>query len=277
MSKNFILTTSLNEKLRITAYGFENIRFSPCLIFVHGFKGFKDWGFGPYIGDYFAKIGFFILTFNFSHNGVGESLTEFIELEKFANNTFSLEISELSELISAYLTGYFGLTENKKIGLLGHSRGGAISILTAIKRNEVNAVALWSSVSKLDRYSDRQKEKWRKNGVFEVFNKRTRQSMKLNIALLNDIEKNKEGTLNIEKAIKNFNRPLFIAHSDQDLAVPIKEAEQIYNWSNKELTEFFKVPESGHTFNIKHPFEGSNPKFEELLNRTKKFYKNNLT
>ena len=277
MSKNFILATNRNEKLRITAYGYDNLKFSPCLIFVHGFKGFKDWGFGPYIGDYFAKIGFFILTFNFSHNGVGESLTEFIELEKFANNTFSLEISELSELISAYLTGYFGLTENKKIGLLGHSRGGAISILTAIKRNEVNAVALWSSVSKLDRYSDRQKEKWRKNGVFEVFNKRTRQSMKLNIALLNDIEKNKEGTLNIEKAIKNFNRPLFIAHSDQDLAVPIKEAEQIYNWSNKELTEFFKVPESGHTFNIKHPFEGSNPKFEELLNRTKKFYKNNLT
>jgi uncharacterized protein len=277
MSKNFILTTSRNEKLRISAYGFENLKFSPCLIFVHGFKGFKDWGFGPYIGNYFAKIGFFILTFNFSHNGVGESLTEFIELEKFANNTFSLEISELSELISAYLTGYFGITENKKIGLLGHSRGGAISILTANKRKEVMAVALWSSVSKLDRYSDRQKEKWRKNGVFEVFNKRTKQSMKLNIALLNDIEKNKEGILNIEKAIKNLNRPLFIAHSEQDLAVPIKEAEQIFSWSNKELTEFFKVPESGHTFNIKHPFEGSNPKFEELLNRTKKFYKNNLT
>jgi len=114
MTKNFILITSRSEKLRITAFGIQNYKLSPCLIFIHGFKGFKDWGFGPYIGNYFAHNGFFVLTFNFSHNGVGDSLTEFIEFDKFANNTFSLEISELSELISAYLKGFFGKTENKK-------------------------------------------------------------------------------------------------------------------------------------------------------------------
>jgi uncharacterized protein len=277
MSKNFILTTSRNEKLRITAFGLENLIFSPCLILVHGFKGFKDWGFGPYIGNYFANKGYFVITFNFSHNGVGESLTEFIELEKFANNTFSLEISELSELISAYLKGFFGNAANSKIGILGHSRGGAIALLTAKQRFEVNAVAIWSSVAKLDRYSERQKIKWRENGVFEVYNTRTKQKMKLNLSLLKDIEDNKDGLLNIENAIKELNRPLFIAHGEQDLAVPIKEAEQLFEWSNKNLTEFYRIKETGHTFNIKHPFEGSNHKFEELLAETNKFYKNNLT
>jgi pimeloyl-ACP methyl ester carboxylesterase len=276
MSKNFILTTSRNEKLRITAFGLENFNSSPCLILVHGFKGFKDWGFGPYIGNYFANNGFFVITFNFSHNGVGESLTEFIELEKFANNTFSLEISELSELISAYLTGFFGKTNNNKIGLLGHSRGGAIALLTAKQRNEINAAAIWSSVSKLDRYSERQKVKWREKGVFEVFNSRTKQKMKLNLSLLEDIETNKYGLLNIEKATRELNRPLFIAHGEEDLAVPIKEAELLYEWSDKNLTEFYRIKEIGHTFNIKHPFEGSNPKFEALLERTNRFYKNNL-
>jgi len=276
MSKNFILTTSRNEKLRITAYDFQNCNLSPCLIFVHGFKGFKDWGFGPYIADYFAKKGFFVLTFNFSHNGVGENLFEFVELEKFANNTFSLEVSELSELISAYLEGFFGKIENKKIGLLGHSRGGAISLLTAKQRNEVNAVAVWSSVSKLDRYSERQKKKWKEKGVFEVFNSRTKQKMSLNLSLLSDIEKNKYDLLNIEKAVSELNRPLFIAHGEEDLAVPITEAEQLYKWSNKDLTEFFRIKGIGHTFNIKHPFEGSNSKFEELLEKTNRFYKNNL-
>ncbi|MDH3268405.1 MAG: alpha/beta hydrolase, partial [Ignavibacteria bacterium] len=98
MNKDFVLNTKKNEKIRITSYGYENLESAPCLIFVHGFKGFKDWGFWPYTGNYFGNRGFFVLTFNFSNNGVGEKLTEFTELDKFANNTFSLELEELNEV-----------------------------------------------------------------------------------------------------------------------------------------------------------------------------------
>jgi pimeloyl-ACP methyl ester carboxylesterase len=276
MSKDFILNTAQNEHLHLTTYGLENLYSKPCLIFVHGFKGFKDWGFGPYLGEYFGKNDFFVITFNFSHNGIGDIPTEFTEFDKFAQNTFSLEIDELTEVISAYLNGYFGRTSNNKIGLLGHSRGGAICLLTAIQRNDVNAVAIWSSISKLDRYTEKQKEKWREHGFFDVFNTRTKQKMKLNISLLEDIEKNGTNTLNLEKAIKELGRPLLIAHGDQDLSVPIKEAEQIYEWSNKDLTEFHKISSVGHTFNMKHPFEGSNAKFDELLLITKFFFINKL-
>jgi dipeptidyl aminopeptidase/acylaminoacyl peptidase len=277
MSKDFILNTAQNEQLQVTTYGLENLYSKPCLIFVHGFKGFKDWGFGPYLGEYFGKNGFFVITFNFSHNGIGDLQTEFTELDKFAQNTFSLEIGELSEVISAYLNGYFGRISNNKIGLLGHSRGGAICLLTAMQRNDVRAVAVWSSISKLDRYTEKQKEKWREHGYFDVFNTRTKQKMKLNISLLEDIEKNGANKLNLEKAIKELKRPLLIAHGDQDLSVPIKEAEQIYEWSNKDFTEFHKISSVGHTFNMKHPFEGSNAKFEELLQITKIFFINNLS
>ena len=277
MSKDFILTTKRNDLLRITAYGIENYNNRPCLIFVHGFKGFKDWGFGPYLGKYFGDSGYFVLMFNFSHNGVGKSLTVFDELDKFANNTFSLEINELSELISAYLDGFFGKTSNIKIGLVGHSRGGAISLLTARQRKEVNAVAVWSSVAKLDRYSDRQKEKWKRTGVFEVLNSRTKQVMKLNLSLLEDIENNKDDYLNLEKAVKELNRPLFIAHGEQDLAVPIVEAELLNSWANKEKTFFYKIPAAGHTFDMKHPFTGTNKKFDDLLIKTEHFFKTNLS
>ncbi len=276
MSKEFILTTKRNDLLRITAYGIENSE-KPCLIFVHGFKGFKDWGFGPYAGKYFGDRGYFILMFNFSHNGVGESLTVFNELDKFADNTFSLEVNELSELISAYLDNYFCRTNNKAIGLIGHSRGGAIALLTAKFRTEVNAVAVWSSVAKLDRYSERQKEKWRRTGVFEVLNKRTNQVMKLNVSLLEDIEKNKDNSLNLEKAVKELNRPLMIAHGDQDLAVPVDEAEMLFNWADKGKTIFHKIPSAGHTFGVSHPFEGSNKNFDDLLIKTENFFNINLS
>lgn len=276
MSRINVLNTTDGEKLRYTTYGDSPINSKNCLIFVHGFKGFKDWGFVPYIGNYFADKGYFVITFNFSHNGVGVDPLEFTELDKFAGNTFSREIKELSEIIDAYKNNFFGEVGNTKIGLVGHSRGGAISLLTAKQLKEIDAVAVWSSVANLDRYSDRQKEEWRKKGSFEVMNMRTKQIMRLNVSLLDDLENNKDGSLNIENAVKNLDRPLLIAHGEQDLAVPIKEAELLYEWSDKSKTEFYIMNSAGHTFDAKHPFEGTNEKIEKLLNKTLNFFNNNF-
>ena len=52
--------------------------------------------------------------------------------------------------------------------------------------------------------------------------------------------------------------------------------KEIFSWSNKELTEFYPVEATGHTFDIKHPFEGSNPKFDFVLNKTEEFFTKNL-
>lgn len=277
MIKEFNLTTSKGNQLQISTYLNEKLFSSNAIIFVHGFKGFKDWGFGPYLSKYFSDRGFLVVSFNFSHNGIGNNKTEFTELDKFANNTISLEVSELGEIIDLLKNGSLDLEINGKIGILGHSRGGAVALLTVSKRNDINAVALWASISKLDRYSERQKSEWRKKGYFEVLNTRTNQLMRLNSTLLEDIEKNSADTLNLEKSVRNLKCSLLIAHGEQDLAVPIAEAEQIYSWADKSKTEFYKIFGTGHTFDITHPFSGTNEKFEKLLNKTALFFEKNLT
>jgi pimeloyl-ACP methyl ester carboxylesterase len=276
MSKDYTLHTSDKEKLQITAYGENNLSSKKFLIFVHGFKGFKDWGFGPFLANYFADKGFFVITFNFSHNGIGKEKLEFTELDKFAANTYSREVDELSELIDAVKSGFFEGVIPEKIGLIGHSRGGAISLLTASKKDKVDALVTWSAVSKLDRYSERQKAEWKRLGHFEALNSRTNQMMRMNYSFLEDLEINKDEKLNLEKAVNNLNQPLLIAHGDQDLAVPKKEADQLYEWSNKERTELFILNNTGHTFDIKHPFEGSSEKFNKLLNATNIFFQKQL-
>ena len=276
MSKDFNFQTAEKQLIRITTFGEKNIQSNKVIIFVHGFKGFKDWGFVPYLGNYLSDKGYFIVTFNFSHNGVGKSLLEFDELDKFAQNTFSREVNELSEIIDAYKNGYFGQVENPKIGIIGHSRGGAVALLTSYLKLEITSVTTWSAISKLDRYSERQKIDWKEKGFWEVLNSRTNQMMRLNVSLLEDIENNKNGLLNIEKAVKELNKPLLIVHGDQDLAVKIDEAEQIYEWSDKQKTEYLKIMKTGHTFDIVHPFEGSNSKFERVLDSTNKFFQSNL-
>ncbi len=270
MKKNIFFTLPDNEILRITTYGDNPDNYRYILIYVHGFKGFKDWGFVPYIGEEFEKKGIYVITFNFSLNGIGENLQEFTEPEKFANNTFSREIDELEFIIKKFEEGYFGKTESKKLILLGHSRGGAIATFCGNNRL-VDKVVLWSAIAKLDRYTERQKEVWKKEGFVEVVNTRTNQIMRLNVSLLDDIESNKNGKLSMQKAIETLNKPLLIAHGSNDLTVPIEEGNLLYDWSNKEISKFVTVEKGSHTFDITHPFCGTNDKLEFLLNETYNF------
>lgn len=270
MNKEFRLKTKSGDFLNISAFGLENINRSPCLIIVHGFKGFKDWGFFTYTAKYFADKGFFVTTFNFSHNGIGESKLEFTELNKFAENTISLEVSELALVINAYKKGFFEANVFGKICLIGHSRGGGVALLSSFIE-KVDSYIVWSSVKTFDRYSERQKNEWRKQGFFEVLNSRTNQMMRINIEQLEEIESNKNGSLSIEKAIKDLGKPMLIVHGEQDLTVPITEGEQIFKWSNKTISEFEKIPATGHTFDIVHPFAGSNKKFDLVISKTQDF------
>ena len=277
MIKDYSFIASDGERIGITSYVDNQFFLGKAIVFVHGFKGFKDWGFGPYLGRYLANKGFFVVTFNFSFNGIGENKTEFTEFEKFAKNTFSREVRELNELLDALRCGFFEEVDSKsKIGLIGHSRGGAVALINASKRDDVDAVVTWASIAQLDRYSKRQKEEWRKKGFFEVINTRTNQIMRINVSLLDDVQKNANGSLNLENSVKNLNKSLLIAHGDQDLAVPIAEAERIYEWSDKSKTELFKLHGTGHTFDIVHPFKGTTEKFEKLLEETAKFFIKNL-
>ncbi len=270
MKNNYTLELSDGNELPITAYG--NPKSNKYIIYVHGFKGFKDWGFVPYAAEHLVKQNFFVITFNFSHNGVEGNSLEFTILDKFAENTFSREVWELKELIAAVRNGFFRGSKKFKLGLLGHSRGGAIALLSASNNGNVEAVVTWSAISKLDRYSERQKAEWKERGYWEVENTRTKQIMRLNVSLLEDIEKNKSTSLNIENAIKNLHKPLLIAHGGQDLTVKITEGKHIYSLANHDISKFIEIENVGHTFNCKHPFLESNPKFDYLLEQTFEFY-----
>lgn len=270
MSKDFTFITSINNRITITIYGYENLGIYPTIICVHGFKGFKDWGFWPFLGNYFAQRKYAVVTFNFSHNGIENDMMEISNLEKFAENTLSLEIAELKELINAFSSDDFG-RRSKKIILIGHSRGGADALLAASNNQNVSAVITLSSIAKLDRYTDRQKAEWRKIRTWEVVNSRTGQVLKLNIDLLEDIELNKNTSLNIENAVRSLNKPFLIIHSTEDLTVPLEEAELLFNWSDKKITTFTKIERSGHTYDIQHPFTTSNSKFDKVLSEIRKF------
>ncbi len=131
-TESFHIKNSHGDNL-VTDIKFIDGKKLPLVIFVHGFKGFKDWGGFPYMTDKLAEAGLFTASFNSSYNGDGEKENElmaFMRLDLFAKNTFSRELDDLGSVID-----YFDINRDKynydfeTLILIGHSRGGGCVIL----------------------------------------------------------------------------------------------------------------------------------------------------
>ncbi len=249
----------------------------PVVIICHGFKAFKDWGPFPYIGQYFAQQNFVSITFNFSHNGIGEHLRKFSEPEKFSNNTFSLELRDVEFLLEAITKEKLpcSFIDGKNIFFAGHSRGGGIAIIKAKEEHSIKAVAAWSTVSHFDRYTDEQKERWRKNGSVLLHSISPNNPYRLTTALLDDLEKNAE-RLNILKAVEHLQKPLLLIHGTADIPVKIEEAKKLYEVSDKSLTEFIVLENVGHMYGAKHPYKIQSPTLEHILELTVSWFNKHL-
>lgn len=249
----------------------------PLVIFSHGFKGFKDWGGFPFMMEKISDSELNCVSFNFTFNGVDNSNpTEFTRLDLFAQNTFTKELEDLEAVIEYFYANSdkYNIDKNR-IGIIGHSRGGGISIIKANENKKIKCLITLASVSNFERYSDEHRKKWREKGYFEVLNTRTNQMMRLNSTLLDDIENNKS-RLNILKAINRLKIPSLIIHGKEDLSVRFSEAEAIYDNSNKRLTELFSIENTGHTFGVVHPYEGTTAAFEKVIGKIIEFLKKNL-
>lgn len=240
----------------------------PLLVICHGFKGFKDWGCFPYLAERFADAGFFTVSFNFSQNGTDNSKdnpVDFDRLDLFARNTFSAELDDLGEVLDFLERGKGKYNYDfKNLTLLGHSRGGGIAILKTREDRRVKRLITLASVSEFDRYGDETRKTWKERGYLEALNTRTKQRMRMNATLLEDIEMNSE-RLNIKKAISEIGVPVFIIHGSEDLAVDMEEAEELYALSNKSLSRLLILTNTGHTFGAVHPFAGTTEALERVI------------
>lgn len=121
----------------------QNKSTSPLLIFLHGFKGFKDWGHFNLIADTFSTHGFNVLKLNFSHNGTSpKHLIDFVELEAFGLNNFSIELNDVDDVLNHVYTNR-RLNETidlNNISLLGHSKGGSTALLKASTDSRICSV-----------------------------------------------------------------------------------------------------------------------------------------
>lgn len=250
----------------------------PIVIFCHGYKGFKDWGPWETMGERIASEGFFFVKFNFSHNGTTpENPTEFLNIEAFGDNNYTIELDDLQSVIDWVLLPDFKFAQQidaNNISLIGHSRGGGVTVIKASEDHRISKLITFASVSDFaSRFPEGKKlEQWEKKGVQYIVNSRTKQQLPHHYQFYRNFRENRE-RLNIKKAAKKLEIPHLIAHGSSDTSVSIGEAGNLFEWSP--APKLLLVENADHVFGTSHPWEKEElPKeFKYTLDSTIKFLK----
>ncbi|MEX2462332.1 MAG: alpha/beta hydrolase [Paenibacillaceae bacterium] len=244
----------------------------PILLISHGFKAFKDWGFFPYITDWFAMHGFYTIHFNFSRNGVNQ--IDFDELDKFAENTYSQDQMDLDAIVKQIKAGglpQMELADQECIYLLGHSRGGANSLIYALDHREIRAVVTWNGSANPNIFDEAFEAEVREKGIAYTENARTKQQMPIKAAFFDDLTANRE-RFNIIERFANLPIPALILQGDKDFNRLLFGANKLREAAPHQTHR--SIAGGTHTLGAVHPFAGTTPYLEDALIQTYEFLTN---
>ncbi|HEV7589956.1 MAG TPA: alpha/beta fold hydrolase [Longimicrobium sp.] len=225
-----------------------------AVVFVHGFKGFRNWGPWPALMRALALAGHAAVSFDFSRNGIGPE-GEFSALDLFRENTHTRELDELRAVIDALAAGRLGGRKMGRIGVVGHSRGGGAAVIAAAEDERINALVTLAAIADIpSRWSAKQIAAWRRGEDVSIENARTRQQMPIGPDYWVDLQQNRE-RLDIAAAAARVAQPWLIVHGDADTSVPVADAHALFAAAG-ENAELMVVKGADHVFGVKHPYEG---------------------
>jgi dipeptidyl aminopeptidase/acylaminoacyl peptidase len=167
-----------------------------CVIASHGLLSSKNSEKYIALGEHISGKGIAMLRFDF--RGIGESEG------RFEDDTVSRRIADLDSAI-AFVKSYPGM--GNRIGLLGSSLGGYISLIVASRKKEIRAVVLWATPFHLD----------------DLGSKGTEQNPLPGEAFFNDLPRHRLSPL-LPKV-----STCFVIHGERDELVPVDQAWEIFH------------------------------------------------
>lgn len=253
----------------------QQVSTAPLLLLLHGFKGFRNYSFLPWVAQYAAQSGAIVVRMCFSLNGMNNTSWIVQSPDNFARNTISRECDDVADMITAFRhhKDFETLRKswNGRIHLLGHSRGGGVAMIAG---NELlnNApemlgnVALWNAIGTWTRWTPRQASAWKEAGTFEMQNQRTMQMLNMHASYVTDIEDNAV-RLDPISACASLGNKLRFVHAQHDLTVPLREIQQLAQASGTQESLTI-IENTTHTFGMEHPVSRITKGFVDAVEAT---------
>ncbi|MBD3161735.1 MAG: alpha/beta fold hydrolase [Candidatus Latescibacteria bacterium] len=238
------------------------------VVVVHGFKGFKDWGFFPYLCDRLAEAGFAALRVNLSGCGIRSEGEMFDAPDAFENQNLPADVADIGEACR-FLAGRLRevAAGGLPIALLGHSRGGGAALVHAAEDPGLAALVTWSAVARFDRYGPEAVAAWERGETVPVTNARTGQTFHLQPRFWTTYAADRSRYDLLARAAA-LAHPWLIVHGAADETVPVEEARELHRVAESGPTRLVEIPGGSHTYGAVHPFEGAPEPLQQATQET---------
>jgi dipeptidyl aminopeptidase/acylaminoacyl peptidase len=250
---------------------------TPVVVGIHGFKGFRRWGFWPAIAASLNAAGFAFVSFDMSHNGVGPGGLEFDEPDRFEANTWAREEEDLGIVLAVLRAGRLPeprRTDASRLALLGHSRGGALAVVRAAGDPDVHATVTLAPISTVRRLDEATLERGRRDGFVPIVNTRTHQTLRLGAAAIAEIDARTDLADIAATYAARLTTPLLVVHGEADTSVPCEEGRALA--AAAPHGTYLGIAGADHVLGCCHPWAGTTPALDEFTSAVRAFLTNVL-
>ena len=237
-----------------------------CAVILHGYKGYKDYGFIPLLAHDLCERGILVHRFNFSTSGMTNDIETFARPDLFELDTWTRQVEDVRRVVRAVRDGEIA-GNDLPLFLIGHSRGGATALLSAGRhRDEIKlsgAITI-NAVDRCCRMSEDEQRTMLERGYAMTESARTKQQLRIDAGWMREqIESPADHDVIVQASRGKV--PVCVMHGDADDAVDIGAGLAI---AHKLDTPLFVLQGANHVLNMPNPSTFSTPRSEPLLKPT---------
>ncbi len=229
------------------------------VLLLHGFKGYKDYGFLPRLADACASAGWTAHRFNFSHSGMTRATETFERPDLFENDTWRRQVADVLRVASfAREAGTAG--QALPMVMFGHSRGGVTAVLAgrelAAQGQAVQGVVTAAAPADAVRLSAEDREYLRREGRLLSPSGRTGQDLYVGRAWLEEIETDPAWHDPLAAAA-GLDAAMLVLHGSADRTVDPHDAER-YTQAQPHAQRVM-IQHGSHVFDAPNPLPPDAP------------------
>ncbi|MDG2291264.1 MAG: alpha/beta hydrolase [Phycisphaerales bacterium] len=236
------------------------------VIIAHGFKGYKEYGFFPWLAQAMANAGFAAHRFNFSCSGMDHGHGDF-DVVAFEQDTWNRQVEDLLSVLKEARAGSLPGRGGPMV-LMGHSRGGVASLLAAGRHagsDELDALRGIMTLASPDTclsMADDVQSTLCVEGTIPSPSSRTSQVLRVGRAFLEE-QRADPPAHDLLLQVSRIKLPTCIVHGTADDAVDVQAATSIANATTSQC-EVHHIEGSNHVFNTTNPFPADGVPSEAL-------------
>lgn len=203
---------------------------SGLAVIIPGFLGYMDWGFYPVLADLLLDKHLAVILFNHSTGGNGTGGRPYSAIEGLRHMTIERDLADVREIFNAIssggIDGFQGL-KAKPVFLVGHSKGGAVAILSAAGQPSVVGIVSINGASDLLRIPKEKAQEIIERGYQEKLLPGTKITVRVEKDYWEQLLVNPD-RYDVFKALDTLSKKILIVQGALDDKVSVAEAQKMH-------------------------------------------------